>query len=187
MTVERTIDAAVEPITRDQVEDKLILSADFDGDRVDLLIAAARKSLERKLRRSFITQTWRLKLDDWPEGETIFLPNGKILAITSFTYLDADEVSQTLVDGTDYEFSNNGDQGRLIPISSWPAVLTTQKEVITVVYTAGYGTSADDVPESLKEACLGMVGMMYDGHKCGDMVKALSDSYRIDFEWYIND
>lgn len=62
----------VEPVTLDEAK----LSARVDGSEWDGIItgaiAAARQVAEQETGRRFLTQTWRLDLDDWPAADDVF-------------------------------------------------------------------------------------------------------------------
>ena len=67
MTIERTTNAATEPVTNTEVTDALVQSVGWDNARVTLLISAAREAMENITDRSFVTQTWTMHLDAFPE------------------------------------------------------------------------------------------------------------------------
>ena len=180
---------ATEPVTAAEVEAALRLSSGFDSATVTRQIEAARDQVEIDLDRSLITRTITLKLDKWPESGIIHLPKPPFLAITSFKYIDADEAEQTLVEDTDYTFKELGDSGRLVvtPGGSWPTVLDG-KEVIEVIYTAGYGASASDVPGNIRELVVKQCQIMYSNGALDDMIyKKMADKAKFYFDYTIND
>jgi uncharacterized phiE125 gp8 family phage protein len=115
-----------------------ILSPDLD-DEVSSLIRAARDYCERFTQRTFraaVTRT--LKLECW-WGTELLLPWPPFLAVSSITYYDADNASQTL-SSANYatELSTDG-AGRLSWV--WNATIPThydRPDAITITYTAGY-------------------------------------------------
>ena len=110
----------------------------------------------------FPTKYWEASMgaDDY---NTIFIPKGKLQAITSFTYLDVDDVVTDMVVDTDYTITSIGDEVRINPIDYYPSTLTTKKDVIKIVWESGYGLLDTDVPEWAKQAILLKVKEYFDG------------------------
>jgi uncharacterized phiE125 gp8 family phage protein len=184
MTIERTTNAATEPVTNTEVTDALVQSVGWDNARVTLLISAAREAMENITDRSFVTQTWTMHLDAFPE--VIYVPKGKLIAISSLKYDDISGTEQTLNVTTDYTLDNNSKIARISPVTSWPSTLTTQKGVVRLVYTAGYG-SASDVPSAIKEAVISKVEQLYSKDDRGNsMIDSLISPYKIFFNYSIN-
>ena len=125
-----------------------------------------------------------MHLDSFPE--VIYVPKGKLIAISSFVYDDTSGTQQSLVVTTDYTLDNNSKVARITPVSSWPSTLTTKKGVVRLVYTAGYG-AASTVPPAIKEAIISKVEQLYSkddrGHK---MIDSLISPYKIFFNYCIN-
>lgn len=114
------------------------------------------------LGRCMVTQTWTMKLDDFPRGERpIYLPFAPTQSITSVKYYDADNALQTW-DASNYEFET-GDFDPCIHVadsSSYPTT-RTRRGAVVIEFVAGYG-SASDVPAPLKQAILLMVSELYE-------------------------
>jgi uncharacterized phiE125 gp8 family phage protein len=183
MTIERTTDAATEPVTAAQVTDALVQSEGWDSARITLLIEAARNAMENVTDRSFITQTWTMKLDSFPD--VIYVPKGKMLTITSLKYDDSDGTEQTLVVTTDYLLANNSRVARISPVTSWPSTLA-EHDSVRLVYTAGYGAAAA-VPGAIKEAIIAKVEQLYSGKMDNkEMIDSLINPYKIIFNYCIN-
>jgi uncharacterized phiE125 gp8 family phage protein len=183
MTVDRTTDAVSEPVTAAQVTDSLVQSEGWDSARITLLITAARNAMENITDRSFITQTWTMHLDVFPEE--IQIPKGKLIAISSFLYDDASGVEQSLAVTTDYTLDNNGKKARLTPTTSWPSTLSTKKGVVRLVYTAGYG-AASAVPPAVKESIIAKVEQLYmKDDRNEEMLKSLISPYKLYFDYSI--
>lgn len=78
---------------------------------------------------------------------------GPVSAITSIAYLDGDGATQTLA-ASAYRL---GQQGRVLPVDSWPSGAVDGG--VTITFTAGFATGA--VPPVLKQAALMMIGHWY--------------------------
>jgi len=151
---------ATEPVTL--VEAKLYTKVDTsaDDDLLTSLITAARQYAEQYTLRAFINQTWQLTLDYDEfclDSRFINLPRGNIQSITSFTYYNTDNTSAVFAN-TNYRLSDN----RLVLNDSadWP-VFSRLYNAVTIEYVAGYGTAADKVPRSIKQAMLMLIDHYY--------------------------
>lgn len=146
---------ATDPITEAELEAALRLSSGFDNATISRLVPASARQVETDTDRSLITRTITGKLDHWPTEGVIHLPKPPFISVTSVKYFDTNGAEQTLVENTDYEVKVTGDSGRIVvaPSVSWPSVKSDKKEVIEIVYQAGYG-DASAVPDDLKEACI---------------------------------
>ncbi len=104
----------------------------------DRLIPTARRMIERQYNRTFVTTTYRLWLDRFPEGE-IRLPRPPAQSVTSVEYL----VNGAFVTmpSTDYYTDTVGEPGRIVSKTGWPGA-DTAPNAIKVTYVAGYGDHA---------------------------------------------
>lgn len=161
----RTTDPTVEPLTLDEAKGYAKIDADYDDDTInDILIPTARIWCENYTERAFITQTWTLKLNQFPwDDSPIELEWPNLISITSFGYTDTAEASQTLTENTDFVKSTSGHLGHVRPAygTSWPTALDDEDSV-SIVYTAGYGAAASNVPVAIKHAMSLLVGHWYD-------------------------
>ncbi|MEM7298232.1 MAG: hypothetical protein AAF391_08205 [Bacteroidota bacterium] len=179
-----------DPVTAAELRAALkITDSSFDSTTIDRLVPAATRVVEDDLDRSLITRTITGKLDRWPSGGIIYLPKPPFVSITSLSYIDTDGDPVTLTENTHYEFKNSGDSGRLVvaPGTSWPSVKSDKKEVITIVYTAGYG-AASDVPADIKQAIIALASKMYNPAMDDYLYKVSIGLNRApQFNYHIND
>lgn len=140
----------VEPVTVDQLRMHSRISFADEDSVLAAYIKAAREMVETDLMRALCTQTWTLKLDQFP-CDLIELRRCPAVSVTSITYTDTAGASQTLA-ADQYVVDTNSEPGRITPAygASWPSTYA-QANVVTVVFTAGYGGQAD-VPERAKQA-----------------------------------
>lgn len=146
--------------------------AEDDGLLAGYLLAA-RMHVETYLRRALITQTWDLLIDnDWPEvcvngvrQNRITLPVPPLQSVTSVQYIDSNGTTQTLA-SDQYVVSTKRHEGVIDPAygATWPSV-RDQVDAITVRFVAGYGSSASDVPEPIRQAILLLVGHWYENRE----------------------
>lgn len=151
MTTYRITAPATEPITLDDVKLSLRLDASvgaLEDSLLTRLIRSARERAEHITGRAFITQTWGVVLDTFPDA--IELPITPASAVTSVKYLDVNNVEQTL-NPADYVLDNFGLTAYIVPAygKTWPSIYP-EINAVRVQYTAGYGNAAA-VPECVKD------------------------------------
>lgn len=159
---------AVEPLTPLQVKDQLRVETGTDDVFIDGLIAAARQHLDGRdggLNRALITQTWELRLDEFPIHDplgAIRLPYPPLQSVTSVKYLDLAGVEQT-VPAADYVVDTQSRVGRVVlaPDTSWPETRDTI-HAVRIQYVAGYGDAGTDVPAPIRQAMLLLIGHWYE-------------------------
>lgn len=158
----RTSDAAIEPVTLAQAKTHLRVDFDDDNAEIEADIEAAREIIEDAGEMALITQTWRLRLDNWPC--VIELPRAPVQSVTSIKYFDTAGVEQTLVAGTDYQVALDSTPPRIAPEPdmSWPAIESGRLSPISIVFVAGFGAAASDVPRQLISAVLLQVAALYE-------------------------
>ena len=163
--ITQTTPPGVEPLDRDnEVKPHIRVDHDTDDTLIDRLISAARAHLEDITSRAWIQQDWQMTLDAWPRQRFIRLPRPPLISVTSVTYTDTDGTSDTLTEGTDYIVDTSTTPGRIVLREgvSWPSVTLRESGGIVIVYRAGYGAAAADVPEPLRQALLLLIGAWYD-------------------------
>ncbi len=154
---------AAEPVTLAEV--KLHLRIDDNADDVLLgaLITTARQHAENITRRSLVTQTWKLVLDNFPAG-VITLDHAPVSSVSSVLYLDSDGVEQTL-NAAGYKLDKITEPCRLVPAygTTWPS---TREEInaVSITYSCGYG-APEAVPESIKRWMLLRLGALYENRE----------------------
>ena len=191
----RTTDPAVEPVTVAEMDqflrgDNVIESV--DGSLIEGLIVAAREYVEEFTRRALITQTWTMYMDRWPQTQdplgwwdgvregsissgdarSLTLPIGPLQSVTSVKTFDQDN-SEALFDDANYFLNTTATPGEVILNTGvvWPP-FTRTRNGIEVVYVAGYGDAATDVPASLRMAIKQLVTHWYENR---ELVKTQSD------------
>lgn len=145
---------AEEPVTLAEARAHLRLDGTNEDTLLTALITAARVVLESETRRAFVTQNWRLLLDEWP-GDTVTLPLAPVGAVTAVT-IDGTQ----MLDASRYDVALAGDAPRIVAKGGWPA--PSRRVVgIAIDFTAGYG-AASAVPAPLKQALLMLVAHWFE-------------------------
>lgn len=175
----------VEPLLLDETKDHLEVSYSDRDAMIRTLILVARQRCEGATRRTLITQTWDLFLDQWPtwdgyHGGNVFepvntllpaggyvcLPKAPLQSITFVKYVDLAGNTQTW-DPSNYLVETPvGDRcarGRLSLgwVKVWPVIRPTMN-AIQIRMVTGYGDEADDVPAILRQAMLLDIGTLYE-------------------------
>ena len=195
MSNKLTTPPATEPVTAAEMDAHLrgdgALEA-ADSELIESLVVSAREYVELFTRRALITQTWTLYLDTGPllggnigwwdgvrEGSLsqgaagfVELPIGPLLSVTSVKTFNTDNEEAAFAN-TNYFLDRNSVPGRLVlnTGSAWP-VVTRNTNGIEIVYTAGYGPLATDVPSPLRTAIKQLATHWYENR---EVVKTQSD------------
>ena len=143
-TFKVTSEPTTEPLTIDELKNRLrIATCDFDNELQDLL-KAARDAVERESYRKLITQTLEMHIEDFPGtfGD-IEIRLAPIASITHVKYYDQDEVLQTV--STDDYYANLTTTPPSLALKeskSWPVTHLERPNKVVVTMVAGYGAAA---------------------------------------------
>ncbi len=148
----RVVAPAAEPLTLAETKEYLRIPHEDDDTRIADSIITARTLAEQWLRRSLVTQSWKLTYEDAVQG-TIRLPMGPVQSITSVVTTTLDNVATT-VPATAYTLSVSGD-GMVVE-----SIISGAR--IAITYAAGYGNSSQ-LPKPIKLGMLQHIAAMFDG------------------------
>lgn len=153
---------AEEPVTRAEAALWMRYTGTAQNDVIDSLITAARRYVEAWTGRTLVTTTWDFYTNQL--CDSINLPTGNAIAISSITYEDLDDATQTL-SSTLYELDNKSVINTVyrIPNQTYPTVLDKPNSV-KITFTAGYG-AASAVPEDIKTAIKMMVATCFENRE----------------------
>lgn len=163
---------SVEPLTVEDVTPQLRI--DYADDNIELrtLITEARMwAEENELGRALITQTVTEKFKSFADsGLELRWP--PVQSITSVSYVDTNGDSQTLAT-TYYELGHHLGVPvcRLKYSQIWPST-RDQEDAVTIVYVAGYGDAASNVPVPIRQAMVAYMDYRYNGGVDEAMLKA---------------
>lgn len=153
---------AVEPVSLPEAKAHLRVDTTDDDNLITALITAAREYCEGFQNRAYITQTWQLWLDAWPEGIEIRIPHPPLQAVNSVKYYGADNAEYVLPP-SDYIVDTACEPGRIVLAydKCWPSATLRPANAVCVEFVAGYG-GADKVPQRVKQAMLLLISHWYD-------------------------
>jgi uncharacterized phiE125 gp8 family phage protein len=167
LTLIRTAAPTVEPVTLAEFREHARIDPADTSSTMDAYLTTAREHCEQVTRRAFITQTWRLRLDEFPKGDAgILLPRPRLLSVASIVYTDGDGVDQTL-SADKYAPSLDDEPAMVYPaptILDWPTT-RTQRNAVAITYVAGYGAAAADVPRPIRQAILLLASHWYENRE----------------------
>ena len=153
---------ATTPVSLTEVKLHLRVDGTDEDSLITALIGAAVAHLDGLgvLGRAMITQSWAEWVGSSPGIVT--LPIGPFQSLTSVEYYDDAGALQTAT-LSDYEVRLEGDRVNVRPKTgkAWPDA-ATRSDAIKIVYVAGYGDAGTDVPQSIRQAILLMVGHWYE-------------------------
>lgn len=152
-----------------------------DDALITALIIAARQAVEEFTNRALVQQDWKQFFDacDSPTVKReIRLRKTPLMSITSLTFYAGDD-TPTVMPSTDYALS--GDRVVLKTGKSWPG-FGREFDAVEIVYRAGYGAAAANVPGPIKQAILMIVANWYENREdAGDPVIAEAHDFEIPF------
>lgn len=150
---------AAEPISLAELKAHLRLEGTEEDALLAGLIRAARDHLERTTALALITQTWRLSLDDWPEAGPVEIGHGPVREIVSVHAFDE------LGEESELSLSGHVLDGARRPARLWLRARPAPRQAINgieVDFTAGFGETGAEVPDTLKRAMLLHAAHMYE-------------------------
>lgn len=156
-----TVAPTSEPITLAEAKAQLRIESDETADDtwITTSLTIVREQVEDLLNRSIMPQTLELAISTFED--VIQLPKPPFTSLSSITYYDENNVSQTLSSSlylvNDFvepaEVAKKSDQ-------SYPAVYA-RPDAIRITFVAGYADAAA-VPASIKQAMLMLLTDLYD-------------------------
>lgn len=148
------------PVTLEEAKAQSRITFVEDDTIIQRFIEGATFQVEKILQRKLITQTWKMFLDLWPLEITLLY--GDLQSVTHVKYTDSDE-SQSTLDSSTYLVDTDSVPGRIIlkTDESWPTDTLSPKNPIEIQFVTGYGATAADVPQSIRDSILIMVSDMY--------------------------
>lgn len=172
MGLELTTRSSVLPVPVSELRKQLELQADdtTHTEHLERVIERASRWIERRTRRAMLDQTWTLTLDAFPVR--IELPRPPLISVTTVRYEDVNGTWQTW-SSSNYRVIDSRRPAIVKPIIgvAWPET-SGEPQCVEVVYRAGYGTTAETVPEDLREAVVQLSAYLFSNR--GDVSTATS-------------
>jgi uncharacterized phiE125 gp8 family phage protein len=179
--------ATTYPVSLTEAKSHLKVDTSADDTYITSIIKAATQLSEEYTNRFFINTLIDQTCSSFAELQTLF--KSKVNDVQYVKYYDSDETLQTLAD-TEYDkmLSYEPSQIQLADGKSFPSI-TKRNDAVICRYTVGYGSSASDVPEIIKQAILLTIGNFYQNRnsvvigriatELPQNVKWLLDTYKV--------
>lgn len=159
-----------EPVTTAVLRDFLRLPPDQEEDLLVRLIRIAREVIEQHCNLVMLPQGWHLQLTSWPQSGRIALYKAPVISI--------DKVQGFAADGSAILF---GDDDWRLDTESWPQRLYLRKPPhitiargLEIELTAGLTNEPEDLPETLRHACMMLAAHLYDNRNSADTGSMIS-------------
>lgn len=157
-----------EPISTSEMKTHLRQDLSAEDSLIDNLIKTARQKVENFTNRVLIEQEWSVYLQDFPSLEWQEIPKPPLVSVDTFDYTTEDDTTSTF-NSSNYRVDTHREPGliQLKTDTDWPDPSKDLKtrNPVEIQFTAGYGTSRDDVPEEIQSAMKLMVSHWYEHRK----------------------
>ena len=156
-------ESTVAVITTAEAKAHLKVDVSDDDTLIDNLVKAATQSCEEFTNRYF-TETVVTQYSD-KMTDTKHLYKSPVSGVTHIKYYNSSNVLTTW-DGSNYLLDKSSTPARigLAVDASYPSI-ADRINAVEVKYTVGYGSSASDVPQAIKQAILLTVGNWYQNRQ----------------------
>lgn len=166
LRISRTGPPTAETISVDELKEQSAISGSFDDALIGAQVVAAREWCEGYLNRTLVKTRWVWTLDCWPSAECVDVPRSPLMNVVSVTYHTTTAADQ------DFPVSNliidtKGTPGRIALDSGaeWPAGQLRPLAGVEIVFDAGYGDDAADVPEAIRAAVKMVAADLYENRE----------------------
>lgn len=161
MALQLTSGPALEPVTVSEAKTHARIDTESEDVLIASLILTSRLHIEAALGIALITQSWTASLDQWPRKGIVDLPLQPVQSISAVRLLgNGEDVS--VIDSNSYRLDKAATPARLIPVhGQWPPP-ARPKAGIEIAFTAGFGDTAADVPQTIRHALLCLVAHWYE-------------------------
>ncbi|WP_438749462.1 head-tail connector protein [Pararhizobium sp. O133] len=167
MTITELAPPVGEPLTLAETKAHLRVDLSADDTLITGLIRTVREHLERATGLALLTRTFRMYLDIWPSSRVIQIGRGPVQTIESVTVYDAAGLPQE-IDVSGFVLDGQARPARLVlPKQPAPGQAING---IEIDFSAGFGSTGTDVPDTLKRAMLLHAALLYEfrGAVCPD-------------------
>ena len=156
--------ATSNPIAQSEAKEHLRVTTSDEDSYITNLITAATQMAENYTNSYFIDTTLRMDFSYFPPGE-FRLYGGRINSLTHIKYYDSDN-SLTTWAADNYNVNLNAEPC-LVTYSSTSTVpnIYLRSDSVQATYVSGYGSSASDVPMSIRQAILILIGHFYENRQ----------------------
>jgi len=150
---------AVEPLSLDEAKGFLRVESNDEDDLVAALVTGARIHVEAQTRRALITQAWRISADAWPQDGRLTVTPAPLQSLTAVRVYDEDGTSRDVdLQAFVLDLANSA-----LVFAPWALPMPGRCALgIEIDVMSGYGTTANDVPEPLRQAIRLLIAHWYE-------------------------
>jgi uncharacterized phiE125 gp8 family phage protein len=152
---------AGEPVTLAEAKAHLRITHNDEDALLGALVTAARRVTEARTGLRLMAQAWSVFRDGWPVEGAIEIPLAPVLSLDELAVFGEDD-QKAVIDPSHYTVDFASRPARLVPRGGrqWPRP-GRRLNGIGIRLTAGFGTSAQSVPQPLRQAILMLVAHYY--------------------------
>jgi len=178
-----TTSPSIEPITNDEVKLYARIDGSSEDNLIDSFIEAVRGATEKFLGRALINQSITVSMDNWP-ASPIELPRPPLVSITEVRTVGED-LSESVYSSDNYYARTNPEPGELVIKFEKTDPINTDRYFggYEIEFIAGYGDTADDVPQAIKLGMIMWVADVYENRvpisEPPGIVKTIMAPYRV--------
>jgi uncharacterized phiE125 gp8 family phage protein len=173
-----------EPLTLAEAKAHLRLTINDDDAYVSTLMIAARRAVESRYGINIMQQSWALFSDAWPADGIFYLPLWPVISVESLTSF-ADDDTPVVIDPAHY-YLDQATRPPRVALRSGRIFAPPGRKIngLKLSFTTGFGATAAQVPQEIKQALLAIVADWYQhrGDDTGGTIPAtaleLLRSYR---------
>jgi uncharacterized phiE125 gp8 family phage protein len=175
--------ASAYPVSLTEAKSHLKVDTTADDTYITSIIKAATQLSEEYTNRFFIDTVIEQYASSFADLQTLF--KSKVSAVAYVKYYDSDNSLQTL-SATVYNTQLNYEpsQIQLADNQSFPKI-TSRNDAVLARYTVGYGSSASDVPEIIKQAILLTIGNFYQNRN-SVVVGRIATELPLNVKWLLD-
>lgn len=163
MPLALTVPPPTEPISLTEAKTFLRIDTTEEDTLIQSLILAARVHTEHLINRKLITQTWSLFLNNWPKANELQLPLNPVQSVNEIKTYDGSGIP-TIWASENYTVDTLFEPARIIKNTNWPTPAQSTNG-IEISITAGYGNSATDAPEPVRQAIRHLITHWYENRE----------------------
>jgi uncharacterized phiE125 gp8 family phage protein len=162
---------ALEPITLAEAKAYLRVDHDADDDMIATLTASARAEVEARTRRALITQRWRIMCDAWPADGRMAVTPAPVREVVAARVYDQDGVAHAL--DTEAFVVDAAAAPAVVAFVPWALAVPGRAVAgIELDLECGYGDTAADVPEPLRQAVRLLLAHAYENRSLDTVPQA---------------
>lgn len=166
MNLQVIVPITTEPISLTIAKAHLRVIDTVEDNLISNLIKVARETAENITNRALATQTLELTLPEFPIGN-IRLPRSPIQGVTSIKYKDSTGLIDTTWPAENYivDTAMEPVEIALAYGKTYPSFIEYPSGAIKIIYVAGYNTTTNICPLSIKQAMLLLISTLYESRE----------------------